>query len=208
MPTWVLLLLLKIMKAFPTYFSSWDTSAAPCTILSRKRVIRLPFYSHQNLFTRVTHKCHYLNMKYSMMWLRGYWSNSSKKNSKVSKRKLTSLNPPFLRCLDLYTDAYMPRGTLGGCTQSWAHLVLCRGVGLVLLLWFLHYLIQCKYSGSPPGGISRIPYVWDVCMKVLFHLEKRKLIFKMSIIYIPHGLSRHLTPHLFPLRVAHTRAFG
>lgn len=47
-----------------------------------------------------------------------YWSNSSKKNSNVSKRKLTSLNPPLLRCLNLYTDAYMPRGALGGRTQN------------------------------------------------------------------------------------------
>lgn len=50
-------------------------------------------------------------MKHSVILVK-YWSNSSKRNSKVSKRKLTSLNPPFLGCLNLYIDAYSAKGAL------------------------------------------------------------------------------------------------
>lgn len=70
-------------------------------------------------------------------------------------------------------------------------------VGLVLLLWFLHCLIRCKYSGSPPGGISRIPYIWDVCMKVLFSLGKAET--NLQNVHYLHPTWVVSAPHTSPL---------
>lgn len=126
-----------------------------------------------------------------MMWLRKYWSNS-KKNSKVSKQKLTSLNPPFLRCLNLYIEPYVPRGHSGRMHTKLTTpgAVQRGGIGIFTLIW-------CKYSGSPPGGISRTPYIWDTCRKVLFHLEKWKT--NLQNVHYLHPTRVVSAPHTSPL---------